>query len=66
MGWIRRLLYMCAISASQYNKACNDLYLRLAEKGKPIKVIMIAIANKLLKQIFAIVKNNCPYYNFCA
>lgn len=66
MGWIRRLLYMCSISASQYNKACNDLYLRLTEKGKPIKVILIAVANKLLKQIFAIIKNNCSYYNICA
>lgn len=66
MGWIRRLLYMCSISASKYNKACNDLYLRLTERGKPIKVILIAVANKLLKQIFAIVKNNCSYYNICA
>jgi transposase len=64
MGWIRKLLYMCAISASKYNKSCRDLYLRLQEKGKPIKVILIAVANKLIKQIFAIVKNNREYNEF--
>ena len=62
MGWIRRLLYMCSISAAKYNEACKDLYLRLTERGKPIKVVFIAIANKLIKQIFAIVKNNSLYH----
>lgn len=61
MGWIRKLLYMCAISAIRCNKACVDLFERLREKGKPVKVAMIAVANKLLKQIFAIVKNNQAY-----
>ena len=61
MGWIRKLLYMCSISAIRYNKACAALYVRLKEKGKPIKVILIAVANKLLKQIFAIVKSNSVY-----
>lgn len=61
MGWIRKLLYMCAVSAIRCNKACVDLFERLHEKGKAIKVAMIAVANKLLKQIFAIVKNNQPY-----
>lgn len=61
MGWIRKLLYMCSISAIRYNSACTALYERLREKGKPVKVAMIAVVNKLLKQIFAIVKNNCFY-----
>ena len=61
MGWIRKLLYMCSISAIRHNRACAALYIRLKEKGKPIKVILIAVVNKLLKQIFAIVKNNTVY-----
>lgn len=61
MGWIRKLLYMCSISAIRYNSACITLYERLREKGKPAKVAIIAVVNKLLKQIFAIVKNNCFY-----
>ena len=61
MAWIRKLLYMCSISAIRYNRACAALYVRLKEKGKAIKVILIAVANKLLKQIFAIVKSNSVY-----
>jgi transposase len=61
MGWIRKLLYMCSISAIRHNRACAALYIRLKEKGKPIKVILIAVVNKLLKQIFAIVKSNSVY-----
>lgn len=66
MGWIRKLMYMCAISASRHNKACASLYERLRQKGKAVKIALIAVANKLLKQIFAIVKNNCAYSEFCA
>ena len=66
MGWIRKLLYMCAVSAARYNRACASLYERLRQKGKAVKIALIAVANKLLKQIFAIVKNNCAYNEFYA
>ena len=66
MGWIRKLLYMCAVSAARYNRECASLYERLRQKGKAVKVALIAVANKLLKQIFAIVKNNCAYNEFYA
>lgn len=58
---IRKLLYMCSWSAKHKNKACIEMYKRLKEKGKPEKVIKVAIANKLIKQAFAIVKNNNSY-----
>lgn len=51
---MRKLLYLCAWSAKRHNKQCQELYTRLKEKGKPEKVIKIAIANKLLRQAFAI------------
>ena len=66
MGWIRKLLYMCAVSVARYNRACASLYERLRQKGKAVKIALIAVANKLLKQIFAIVKNNCAYNEFYA
>ena len=66
MGWIRKLLYMCTVSAARYNRACASLYERLRQKGKAVKIALIAVANKLLKQIFAIVKNNCAYNEFYA
>jgi len=59
---IRKLLYLCSWSAKRVNKTCIEMYNRLKEKGKPERVIKIAIANKLLKQIFAVAKNK-QYYN---
>ncbi|RLD71698.1 MAG: IS110 family transposase, partial [Bacteroidetes bacterium] len=58
---VRKKLYMCSLQASRYNKACADLYQRLLAKGKPKKVALIAVANKLLKIVFAIAKSGLPY-----
>lgn len=58
---VRKKLYMCSLQASRYNKACIDLYQRLLAKGKPKKVALIAVVNKLLKIIFAIAKSGLPY-----
>lgn len=58
---IRTLLYMGACSAKKYNTACKDLYDRLVEKGKPKKLALIAVANKLIKQAFAVVTQNKMY-----
>ena len=37
------------------------LYTRLKENGKPGKLIMIAVANKVIRQCFAVVKNDTYY-----
>lgn len=58
---IRKLLYLCSWSAKKHNKKCVEMYSRLKEKGKPERVIKIAIANKLLKQAFAVAKSNQEY-----
>jgi transposase len=58
---IRKLLYMCSWTAKKCNKACSEMYQRLKAKGKPERVIKIAIANKLLKQAFAIAKSKEKY-----
>ena len=58
---VRKQMYMNAWSAKFHNKSCMDLYQRLYAKGKPEKVIKVAIANKLLKQAFAIVNNQTMY-----
>ena len=60
-GQIRKLLYLCSWSAKRVNKTCIEMYERLKAKGKPERVIKIAIANKLIKQIFAIGKNKTTY-----
>lgn len=60
---IRTLLYMAALSASQSNLACKNLYQRLIQKGKQKKTALIAVSNKLIKQIFAVVKNKTDFIN---
>lgn len=57
MSRIRRLLYLCTWSAIKCNKACKEMYERLVEKGKPKMVALIAVANKLVRQAFAIAKS---------
>ena len=59
--YLRKLLYLCTWSAKKYNKQCKLMYERLSEKGKPERVIKIAIANKLLRQAFAIGTNLSSY-----
>lgn len=58
---IRKLLYMCSWTAKKYNTMCKQMYDRLKQKGKPERVIKIAIANKLLKQAFAIATSKQKY-----
>jgi len=58
MGRVRAMLYVCAWTAKKCNKACKELYDRLLEKGKAKKLALIAVANKLLKQAFAIATKN--------
>lgn len=59
--YLRKLLYLCAWSAKRYNNQCKLMYERLSAKGKPERVIKIAIANKLLRQAFAIGSNLGEY-----
>jgi transposase len=61
MAQMRKLLYLCAWSASRCNLACQQLYDRLLAKGKAKKLALIAVANKLLKQAFAIATSRQPY-----
>src|ERR1700761_6721611 len=58
MSRIRAMLYICSWSAKRCNKACRELYERLLAKGKAKKLALIAVANKLLKQAFAIATQN--------
>jgi transposase len=63
---IRKLLYLCSWSAKRWNKKCREMYERLIKNGKAERVAKIALANKLLKQAFAIGKNKVKYReDFC-
>jgi len=60
---LRTLFYLAALSASRSNLACIELYNRLILNGKQKKTAIIAVANKLIKQLFAIIKYNRTFIN---
>jgi|JI10StandDraft_1071094.scaffolds.fasta_scaffold183274_2 transposase len=61
---VRTSLYMAAQNAARFNHACKELFTRLRAKGKPYKLVIIAVINKLIKQTFAVVKNKATFDNF--
>jgi transposase len=64
---LRDVLYMCSMNAMKTNTACKVLYDRLRANGKTGKQALIAVYNKLLKQVFAVAKNNSLYQpNYCS
>jgi transposase len=60
---VRGALYMAALSAKRFNPALRAFAQRLAEKGKAAKVILVAVARKLLVMANAILRNQLPWEN---
>lgn len=58
---LRGQLYIVAMASIRCNTACRETYERLCDRGKPGKVALIAVANKLIRQMFAVVTYNRPY-----
>lgn len=58
---IRGMLYVCSWTAMKHNTSCKELYLRLLAKGKPKKLALIAVCNKLLRICFGVVKSKTAY-----
>ena len=58
---LRSLLYMATLSAIRHNRTCRELYERLKANGKASKAALIAVANKLIRQIFAVVTSHTKY-----
>ncbi len=53
---IRKSLYLPAMSAMQHNVLIKNFAKKLRSKGKPGKVIIVAIMRKLLHIIFGVIK----------
>jgi transposase len=58
---MRSQLYICAWSACKHNKGCKAMYERMLIKGKSKNKALIAVSNKLLKQMMAVAKSQMPY-----
>ena len=63
LSHVRTKLYMCALSAKRHNQSCKELFERLIAKGKPFKVAMLAVVNKLIRQIYAVISKNVIFNN---
>jgi transposase len=60
---VRSALYMAALSAKRWNPALREFAQRLAEKGKAAKVVLVAVARKLLVTANAILRTRQPWQN---
>jgi transposase len=58
---LRSMLYVASWSAIRFNSPCKQLYERLKASGKPSKLALIAVINKLLRQAFAVVLKKQQY-----
>jgi len=58
---VRRVLYMAALSASRANPALKAFAQRLAAAGKAPKVVLIAVARKILTILNAMLRTNQPW-----
>ena len=53
---VRRILYLCALSAARHHPALQTFHTRLRTAGKAPKVALIAVARKLLTHLHAALK----------
>ena len=58
---IRKLLYLAALSVSTHRDQFRAYFLRKTQAGKPARVVLNNIENKLVKIICAVLRSNSPY-----
>lgn len=58
---LRSQLYIAALASLRCNSACRETFDHLKERGKSGKLATVAVANKLIRQAFAVVTSNKPY-----
>jgi transposase len=58
---VRAILYMCALSARRHNPILKDFADRLKKSGKAPKVVLVAVARKLLVLAYGVMKTQRPF-----
>ena len=58
---VRNVAYMAALIGARYNPVLKAMKQRLADKGKPGKVILVALINKLMTLLNAIVRDHSEW-----
>ena len=61
---LRGTLFMCAFSAKRFNPRLADFVKRMTDAGKPPKVILVAVARKLLVYAHAVIRTQKPFQPF--
>ena len=60
---LRHLMYQAALVASNYNPPLACFAKRLKQKGKPHKLVIIAVARKLVIIVNALIRKNAMWNN---
>ena len=63
---VRRALYLAAFVASSHDPELRAVRDRLRAAGKPYKVVIIALARKLLTRLNAMVRDGTDYHGATA
>ena len=58
---LRRMLYLCAVSALRWDAHMQRFAARLQARGKPLKVVQVAAMRKLLHIIYGVWKHDTDY-----
>ena len=58
---LRRVLFQAALAAACHNPVLKPVAKRLKERGKPHKLVIIAIARRLVTIANAIIKTGTPW-----
>ena len=58
---LRHVLFQAALAAAYHNPALKPVAKRLKERGKPHKLVIIAIARRLITIANAIIKTGTPW-----
>ena len=56
-GYVRKILYMCALSSISHNPSMRDFYQRLKDAGKESKVCLTAVMRKMIITLNAMVRD---------
>ena len=65
---VKTTLHMAALSAIKMEGDIRDYYLRKVEEGKHKMSVINAVRNKIVKRVFACVRENRMFekkYNYC-
>lgn len=58
---VRKLLYLASLSVRTHNPAFKKYFLRKTAEGKPSKVVLNNIANKLVRIMCAVIRTQTPF-----